>query len=380
MTWRLFPLGRRQSRTIRRMIVPICEAVEQRTMLSASASTIPAGLGAAVFDHQLRDGRAVQSVRSAHSAIGTIAGTITNAGNDRGIKGISVKLINSSGRVVCTTSTNSLGQYQFEVAAHGPYVVRAVVPPRFVQTSPTFVYSPPEPSAGNLPFESPINITGRATNLSKYLAIKYHDTKDGQVTITSKDVVVEAPSSKSDSIDVNGREFGLEKLHFHAPSENHVDGRAYSMEEHFVNMNAAGAISVLGVFLKLGAHNPALQPILNAATAEERAAGAATTASTPIDFAGLLPKCMQGWFFQGSLTTSPYSQPINWFVFKKPITLDQAQLAQYKQVAEEHGFYPNARKIQPLGGRKINKFTYNVNFQNGPVAGLNFTFARRTDP
>ena len=88
---------------------------------------------------------------------------------------------------------------------------------------------------------------------------------------------------------------------------------------------------------------------------------------------------MQGWFFQGSLTTSPYSQPINWFVFKKPITLDQAQLAQYKQVAEERGFYPNARKIQPLDGRKINEFTYNVNFQNQSVAGLNFTFARRTD-
>ena len=260
MTWRLFPLGRRQNRTIRRLTVPICEAVEQRTMLSASASTIPAGLGAAVFDHQLRDDSTVQSVRSAQAAIGTIAGTITNAANDRGIKGISVKLINSSGRVVSTTSTNSLGQYQFEVAANGPYVVRAIVPPRFVRTSPTFVYTPPEPSAGNLPFESPINITGRATNLSKYLTITYHDTEDGQVTITP--VEVKAPSFNSDSIDVDGQEFGLEQFHFHAPSENHVDRRAYSMEEHFVNMNAAGAISVLGVFLKLGAYNPALQPIL----------------------------------------------------------------------------------------------------------------------
>ena len=115
-----------------------------------------------------------------------------------------------------------------------------VVPPRFVRTSPTFVYTPPKPSAGNLPFESPINITGRATNLSKYLTITYHDTEDGQATITSKDVVVEAPSSNSDSIDVDGQKFGLVQFHFHATSENHVDSRAYSMEEHFVNKNAAG--------------------------------------------------------------------------------------------------------------------------------------------
>ena len=125
-----------------------------------------------------------------------------------------------------------------------------------------------------------------------------------------------------------------------------MDSRAYSMEEHFVNMNAAGAISVLGVFLKLGVYIRA-RPILDAATADGRAAGAATTASAPIDFAGLLPKCMQGWFFQGSLTTSPYSQPINWFVFKMSITLDQGSSRNTSKSPKNTGSIPTPARSSP---------------------------------
>ena len=46
-------------------------------------------------------------------------------------------------------------------------------------------------------------------------------------------------------------------------------------------------------------------------------------------------------------------------------------------MAEASGFLPNARPVQPLNGRQVNEFTYNVNFQSQSVAGLNFTLARR---
>ena len=173
-------------------------------------------------------------------------------------------------------------------------------------------------SGRNLPFQSPINISAPPINLGKYLTITYNDT-DGQVTVTHHDIDVKIPSSDSDSIDVGGQEFELDGFHFHDPSENHVDGKAYSMEEHFVNKSPSGAVTVLGVFLKIGAYNPALQPILDAASADLSSAG---TTSTPIHLAGLLPSSLQGWFFQGSFTTSPYRQPANWFVFATPVTLD----------------------------------------------------------
>ncbi len=144
-----------------------------------------------------------------------------------------------------------------------------------------------------------------------------------------------------------------------------------------MNVSAAGAVTVLAVFLQPGAYNAALQPVLDAVSAGAASPGRSTTAPTPIHLAGLLPSSMQGWFYQGSLTVPPLSQPINWFVFSTPITLSYAQLRQYEQVARASGFLPNARPTQALDGRRINEFNYDVNVQNQTVAGLNFTLGRR---
>ena len=84
---------------------------------------------------------------------------------------------------------------------------------------------------------------------------------------------------------------------------------------------------------------------------------------------------MQGWYFQGSLTTYPYSLPINWFVLSTPITLDSGQLAEYETVAEGFGFLPNARPVQPLDGRQLNQIDNDVNLKGhiNPVANFSFT-------
>ncbi|MGC1723672.1 MAG: carbonic anhydrase family protein, partial [Isosphaeraceae bacterium] len=100
--------------------------------------------------------------------------------------------------------------------------------------------------------------------------------------------------------------------------------------------------------LKPGAHNDALDPVLNAASAKLTAAGSQTTIKSPIDFSGLLPSDKQGWYFHGSLTTPPLSLLVNWFVFQTPITLDANQLAEYERVASSAGFLPNARPTKPL--------------------------------
>ena len=71
---------------------------------------------------------------------------------------------------------------------------------------------------------------------------------------------------------------------------------------------------------------------------------------------------------------------MNWFVLSTPITLDAQQLKQYEEVAGGAGFLPNNRPIQPVDGRQVNEFTFNVSFQNQSVSGLNFvnTRVRRT--
>lgn len=339
--------------------------------------------------------------------IGTIRGQVTRDSTGKGFGQVRVELIDSNGNVVKSTFTNARGQYTFTIRENGPYVVREVTPKHFVQTTPTFANTEPKGTlippygngswsystgnsnpafgpvgpyswdtiapAGDFPFQSPINITGPTTDLSRVLSIDYHNAVPAQIINNSHQIQVQFPvGNPNDSIAIGDQVFNLTQFHYHDPSEMTVDGHGYSMEEHFVNTSASGGETVLAVFLQLGAHNNALDPILDAAATDLTKPNSKATITTPIDFAGLLPSSMQGWFYEGSLTTPPLSQPVNWFVFSEPITLDSQQLAAYERVAGGSGFLPNARPVQPRDGRQLNEIDYDVNFQNQSIAGLNF--------
>ena len=376
-----------------RPTLPACEMLEGRMVLNGSSVSV--AIGAAALNPSPLYHLHSESL-SARQAIGTISGQVMNASTGRGLKNVRVQLINSNGDVVKTTATNARGSYSFKVAANGPYVVREVTPNRFTQTSPTFAYTAPTGSlatnpatgkpypstswsyntsntdpafgpvgvyawdtvapAGDLPFESPINITAPPIDLSPYLSVHYTNNVPSQIINNGHQIQVQFTGSSADTISVGGVPFELAQFHYHDPSETTVNGHGYTMEEHFVNTSAAGADTVVAVFLQLGAHNNALDPILNAATANLPKSGDSTKIATPIDFAGLLPTNaddstnLSGWFYEGSLTTPARSQPVNWFVLATPITLDYGQLKQYEAVASAAGFLPNAAP-GPTAGR-----------------------------
>jgi carbonic anhydrase len=331
---------------------------------------------------------------------------VLNEVTNKGIGNVKVQLIDASGDIAQTVRTNARGNYRFKVKNEGAFVVREVTPKKYVQVTPSFskvaptgalisgagatswnyvtgnnnpANGPVGPSSwqaiapeGAAPFESPINIQGPATDLSSVLTINYPNTTPTKVINNGHQLQAQFPATTTDTIAVAGQSFSLSQFHYHDPSENQVNGTTYPMEEHFVNVSASGAETVVAVFLQLGAHNSALQPILDAASAHLTKSGASTTLAAPINFSGLLPSSLMGWFYEGSLTTPPLSQAVNWFVMATPITLDYGQLSQYEAVASGSGFLPNARPIQPLDGRQVNQNNFDVTFAGTSVGGLNF--------
>jgi carbonic anhydrase len=346
----------------------------------------------------------------------TISGQITNDANGRGLGSVLVQLIGSNDQIVAQTRTGPRGNYMFRVRHDGTYVVHSIAPRAFTQTSPTFAFTAPTGAlatnpatgkpytgadwsyhtgnnnpangpvgpaawstiapAGNLPFESPINITGAPIDLSQYLTINYSNATPSAIINNGAQIQIQFSSTASNSIDLDGQSFHLAQFHYHDTAENQVNGYTYPMEEHFVNLSASGAETVVAVFLQLGAHNAALQPILDAASADLTSPNTTTPGASPVDFAGLLPSSLEGWFYAGSLTTPPLSQTVNWLVLSTPITLDYQQLAQYEKVAGGSGFLLSNRPIQPTDGRQMNQFNINLDFQGQPIGGNNFTFAR----
>ena len=339
-------------------------------------------MGQSLFLESL-ESRVVLNATSAHvhpavAIIGTISGVVTNDVTGAGVKNDKVALYNSSGQTVAIAYTSANGHYQFGITQNGPYVVRQFTPKGYVQTSPTFTNTPPQ--AGH-PFQSPINITGKAINLATVLKVGYSPNYSTGETIdvgpgTQGDgVEVGFVPSNSVYVTAGGTVYQLTQFHFHSPSEDLVNGKSTNLEIHFVNESAQGGISVLAVFVKIGAHNYALDPVLKALNPAPTAPSSPLPVDGPINFAGLLPKSRQGWFYQGSLTTGGIDGPLNWFVFQQPITLALNQFKTYVTFAKAEGFYPNARATQPLNGRLLNMLNNQVYFNGVSQTDENFSIA-----
>jgi carbonic anhydrase len=74
------------------------------------------------------------------------------------------------------------------------------------------------------------------------------------------------------SIAVGGERYELRQLHFHHPSEERINGKAYDMVVHLVHANAKGELAVVAVLLRRGAENETIAKIwaaLPTATAAE---------------------------------------------------------------------------------------------------------------
>ena len=298
---------------------------------------------------------------------------------------------------------NNKGNYKLKRSTLAHYVVGQVTPSGFIQTTPTFTnVAPtgalnPAPNAwsyatgsnnpangavgpyawdtsarGEPAVESPINITGR-TPPSAVLKINYNSSVPTDITNSAgHQFQVQYPTTNtSDTITVNGLTSNLVNFHYHDQSEHTVNGLGYPIEEHFVNVNpTTGAESVVAVFLQLGAHNNALDLIFSAiqGLAASNSKGPLPPSTSP----GCCQQAWQGWYYEGSLTTPPLSQTVNWFVLSTPITLDFGQLREYEAAAKAGGFLPNNRPQQPTDGRQFNEIDYDVNFQTAFTANLNF--------
>jgi carbonic anhydrase len=142
----------------------------------------------------------------------------------------------------------------------------------------------------------------------------------------------------SGALRVGGAEFQLVQFHFHHPSEHLLAGKRFDLECHFVHRSAEGALAVLGVLLRPGGANAALDPVW---AARPCAPGPERAVDRAVDLAGLLPR-ERGYFrYAGSLTTPPCSEGVTWTVLKQPVEVSPEQIQRFAAL-----FPDNARPIQ----------------------------------
>ena len=191
--------------------------------------------------------------------------------------------------------------------------------------------------------QSPINID--ATHKEVLPAIDFNYSAAPLAIIDNGHTIqVNVPPGRF--IQVHGQRYDLIQFHFHRPSEEQIHGRAVSMVAHLVHRNERGELAVVAVLLQEGKANAFLSTLWGHLPSDKGVEK--KVAGTMINVADLLPAQRGYYNFDGSLTTPPCSESVNWFVLKTPVELSSAQIEVFAS-----RYSHNARPVQPLNDRTV---------------------------
>ena len=192
------------------------------------------------------------------------------------------------------------------------------------------------------PQQSPIDITGYEKGDVGPIAVSY----GGDSTAVRNDgKLVHVDYGPGNTFNAGRRTFELRSAHLHSPSEHRIDGVSFAAELHLVHEGADGDLAVVGLLFRLGEPSPIVQGILDAAPA----AGAAVTGGVTVNAGVYAPEGPGYYRYDGSKTTPPCDEPVDWYVMRELKTISPEQVDGL--LALSGG--PNNRPVQPRGDRRI---------------------------
>ena len=195
---------------------------------------------------------------------------------------------------------------------------------------------------GNGSRQSPIDIRDGMKVELEQISFDYHPSS---FNVVDNGHTVQVGVSGGNYITVQNRMFELQQFHFHRPSEERINGKAFEMVVHLVHRDAEGRLAVLALLLERGAPQATIQTVWNNLPLEKFETMQPTILLDPAE---MLPARRDYYTYMGSLTSPPCSEGVLWLVMKQPVQASPAQMALFSRL------YPlNARPIQPASGRII---------------------------
>ena len=191
--------------------------------------------------------------------------------------------------------------------------------------------------------QSPINLSGFIEADLTPIEFTY---RPGGNQILNNGHTVQVNYAQGSSSVIDGIRFELKQFHFHAPSENLINGRSYPLEVHLVHADIDGNLAVVAVMFVEGTENKTLA---QAWSHMPKSAGDKRALPSLLIAEGLLPSNREYYRFNGSLTTPPCSEGVRWLLMKQPVTASRRQVQEFVQVIQQ----PNNRPVQPTNARPV---------------------------
>jgi carbonic anhydrase len=190
--------------------------------------------------------------------------------------------------------------------------------------------------------QSPLDIRGAKPTSLPPLEFHY---RSGLITLVNNGHTLEGNVEPGSYLIVDGDRYDLIDFQFRHPSEQAVKGQLSDMEVQLLHKNAEGKMAMVSIRMNEGHPNvvlAALWPFL------PTQAGKSTKTTDMVNPAGFLPADRGYWTYQGSLTTPPCTEGVQWFAFKQEIELSRDQLQAFGAL-----YTRNSRPLQPPHDRKI---------------------------
>jgi carbonic anhydrase len=198
------------------------------------------------------------------------------------------------------------------------------------------------PICGTGKKQSPLNIVGPFEKSKDVLSVDY---KEGPLKMLNNGHTIQVNVEPGSTLTINKESYDLLQFHFHRPSEEQVDGKNSAMVAHFVHKSKDGKLAVIGVLLNEGKDSAAIKTLWANLPPKEGVEYLPEKVS--FNPGSMLPKELGFYNYEGSLTTPPCTEGVQFYILKKPMDISKDQVGKFP-------FKLNARPVQSLNGRKIN--------------------------
>ncbi len=207
--------------------------------------------------------------------------------------------------------------------------------------------------------QSPINILSDQSEQGKHNVT--FNFKDEINNVQNLGHTVQLDFEPGSTVNVDGKTFEFKQIHFHTPAEHLIDGITYPMEMHVVNTlvgqteEEATEYLVLSFLFKMGKENKFIDEFIRLIPGVKDESEDVSTGT--VNLRKLIDnnpdynreKVLNSYFsYKGSLTTSPYTESVNWFVMNTIIDASPEQIQQINKIQGD-----NARRIQAQYGRPV---------------------------
>lgn len=193
--------------------------------------------------------------------------------------------------------------------------------------------------------QSPINLVWKKPTKTGPINFKY---KQQNLTTIDSGRTIGIDVAPGSIAEIRGELYSLLNIVFRLPSEHTISDKQYPLEIQFIHKNTKGEMAIVSVLAGEGAKNSVIEAVLAAIPTAKNKVNKTDVKFNPSD---LTPKVTTYYHYEGSITTPPCTESVNWNVFNTTLEVSAEQINRLKAV-----YSGNNRTLQKLNGRETTNY------------------------